>query len=118
MADAGLFIGWGAPVRGREAKSIEVFGEALAFYGGLESDGRIESHDVALLSPHGGDLDGFILLRGSAEQMAALRQDEEFQRMTTRAQMIVDNVGVVDAALGSGIESQMAHYQAAIGDLG
>ena len=31
MADAGLFIGWGAPVRGREAKSLEVFSEALAW---------------------------------------------------------------------------------------
>ena len=27
MADAGLFIGWGAPVRGREATGLEVFTE-------------------------------------------------------------------------------------------
>ena len=25
MADAGLFIGWGPPVRGREAKGLEVY---------------------------------------------------------------------------------------------
>jgi hypothetical protein len=38
MADAGLFIGWGAPVRGREAKGLEVFTEALAYYGRLQQE--------------------------------------------------------------------------------
>ena len=33
MAEAGLFIGWGEPVTGREAKGLEVFAEALAYYG-------------------------------------------------------------------------------------
>jgi hypothetical protein len=33
MADAGLFIGWGPPVRGREEKGLEVFNEALGYYG-------------------------------------------------------------------------------------
>lgn len=59
MADAGLFIGWGQPVTGREAKGLEVFAEALAYYGKAEQDGRIESNETVLLSPHGGDLAGF-----------------------------------------------------------
>ncbi len=43
MADAGLFIGWGAPVRGREAKGLEVFNEALSYYARLQQEGVIES---------------------------------------------------------------------------
>ena len=58
MAEAGLFIGWGEPVTGREAKGLEVFAEALAYYGKAEQDGRIESHETVLLGPHGGDLGG------------------------------------------------------------
>ena len=72
MADAGLFIGWGAPVRGREAKGLEVVGEALAYYGRLQQEGAIESFETALLEPHGGDLQGFILLRGSEEAVSEL----------------------------------------------
>ncbi len=29
MADAGLFIGWGPPVRGREEKGLETLTEAM-----------------------------------------------------------------------------------------
>jgi hypothetical protein len=32
MAEAGLFIGWGEPVTGREAKGLEVFAEALNYW--------------------------------------------------------------------------------------
>jgi hypothetical protein len=117
MAEAGLFIGWGDPITGREAKGLEVFGEALAYYGKAEQDGRIESHETVLLAPHGGDLAGFILVRGSEAQMAALRAEDEFERLNTRATLIVQNVGVIDAALGDGLEAAIGVYQAAVTDL-
>ena len=117
MADAGLFIGWGDPVTGREATGLEVFGEALAYYAKAEQDGRIESHETVLLAPHGGELAGFILARGSTEQMAALRAEDEFERLNTRATLIVQNLGVVDAALGDGLEAAIGVYQEAVTDL-
>ena len=40
MAEAGLFVGWGDPITGREANGLEVFGEALAYYAKAEQDGR------------------------------------------------------------------------------
>jgi hypothetical protein len=117
MADAGLFIGWGAPVRGREAKGLEVFSEALAYYGRLQQEGTIESFDTAILEPHGGDLDGFFILRGSQERLAQLRVADEFVRLTTRAGLVVEGVGVVGASLGDGLEDSIATYQQAISDL-
>jgi hypothetical protein len=117
MADAGLFIGWGAPVTGREAKGLEVFAEALAYYGKAEQDGRIESQETVLLGPHGGELAGFILVRGSEAQIAALRAEDEFERIVTRAALVVQNVGVVDTSLGEGVQRSIGVYQAAIADL-
>lgn len=117
MADAGLFIGWGAPVRGRETKGLDVFNEALAYQARAQEEGRTEGFEVALLGPHGGGLAGFILVRGSEEQMATLRADEEFQRINTRASLIIDELGVVDAALGEGIAEQIGTYREAIDDL-
>lgn len=117
MADAGLFIGWGAPVRGREAKSLEVFGEALAYYGRLQQEGVIESFETAILEAHGGDLQGFVLVRGSEEGLARLRVDDEFVRLTSRASLIVEGLGVIGAAIGDGLEDAIGTYQQAISEL-
>ena len=114
MADAGLFIGWGQVVRGREKRAVEVFNESVAYWGDLQSEGKIEDFEVVLLFPHGGDLAGFALLRGTAEQMAALRSDDEFARRITRANLIIDNQGVVDASLGEGLGNSMSIYQTEI----
>jgi hypothetical protein len=111
MADAGLFIGWGQVVRGREKRAVEVFNESVEYWGGLQGDGKIEDLEIVLLSPHGGDLGGFALLRGSADQMNALRSDEEFERRITRADQIVETLGVVDAVVGEGIGRVMGVYQ-------
>jgi hypothetical protein len=117
MADGGLFIGWGASITGREAKGLEVFNEALQYYGRLQQDGRIKSFDVGLLEPHGGDLNGFILLRGDREQLNQLHLDEEFERLTTRASLIVERIGVVNVATGDDLQRAIGVYQQAIGDV-
>jgi hypothetical protein len=117
MADAGLFIGWGAPVHGREEKGLEVFNEALAYYGRQQDAGAIEGSEVVLLYPHGGDLAGFILVRGSREQIDAIRADDEFARINVRASLVVERLGVVDAALGEGLGEQIALYQEAISEV-
>jgi hypothetical protein len=117
MADAGLFIGWGAPIRGREAKGLEIFNETLAYYGRLQQEGVIEGFETAILEPHGGDLQGFILLRGGDEKLAQLRVDDEFVRMSTRAGLIVEGLGVIGASLGDGLEQSITTYQEAISEL-
>jgi hypothetical protein len=117
MADSGLFIGWSAPVRGREETGLDVFNEALAFEAQLQQEGAIESFEVVLLGPHGGGLAGFILVRGSSEQIAAVREMDEYRRINVRASMVVDDFGVIDAAVGEGVGEQIERYQEAIGAL-
>ena len=102
MADSGLFIGFGAPVRGRERQATKVFTEAFEYYSRLQQEGEIESFEPVLLEAHGGELDGFFLLRGDQDKLARIRSSEEFERLTVRAQLIVENLGIVGAALGGG----------------
>lgn len=111
MADAGLFIGWGQVVRGREERAVDVFNETIELYGQFQADGRIESFEVCLLEPHGGDLGGFSLLRGSEEQIDAIRHSEDFLHNATKADLIVENLGIVPAYLGEGIARAMSIYQ-------
>jgi hypothetical protein len=117
MADAGLFIGWGQVVRGRESSAVDGFNEFVEFVGHLQADGRIEDFEICFLDPHGGDLGGFTLIRGTTEQMDALGNDEEFLRHMTRANLHVDNLGLIRATLGEAIARQMAIYQEEIGAL-
>lgn len=117
MADWALFIGFGWPVRGREQKATEVFGEAISLWGELQGRGELESFEAFFLEPHGGDLGGFMLLRGEREKLDAIRASDDFFRVTTRAQLIVENFGVVSAATGGEIERQMGLFQEASAEL-
>jgi hypothetical protein len=118
MTDRALFIGFGAPVRGREERAVEVFNEFVEMFGRMQSDGRIESVDAALLDPHGGDLGGFFMVHGDAAQCAALQSDDEFRRASIDATLIVDGFGVVPAVTGEGVGREMGMYMEAVGKVG
>jgi hypothetical protein len=117
MADAGLFVGFGNPVRGREKQAIAVFNEFVEFLGRQQGGGAVESFEPVLLEPHGGDLGGFFLIHGDAQTLGQMRGSEEFFRLTARAQLIVEGFGVVSALLGDAIPGQMALYQEQFDDL-
>ena len=113
MADRLQFIGWGTPVRGREERALEVFNESMGLYGRMQQDGRIESFSVTLLSPNA-LLNGYVELRGTAAQMAALQEDEEFIRTTAAASLIVENFNVLSGYANEGVATQMGVYAEAI----
>jgi hypothetical protein len=111
MAGDALLIGWGPVVRGRELKALDVFQETLAYYGSLQQDSRIDSFEPVLLAPHGGELAGFILLRGSRASLDEVRASDEFRRLIARAGSIVDDVGVIDAFTGDALAQQMTIFR-------
>jgi hypothetical protein len=113
MADRVLMISWGEPVRGREERALEVFNESVGLFGRMQQDGRIESFDIVLLNPNG-EMAGYMLLHGSAEQIAALDQDEEFMRSTVDASLIVENFRHAVGYTNEGVARQMAMFQDAI----
>ena len=110
MAEAALFIGWGAPVRGREAKGLQVFGEAMQYFG-RQQGGAIESFDTVLLGPHGGDLYGFFLLRGDPAKLSRVRASEDFLRIVQRGDLVVEDMGVVTAFVGDDLQRQFGLFQ-------
>jgi len=113
MADAGVMITWGENIPGREARGLEVFNETIGMYGRMQEEGRIESFDVVLFDPNG-DLGGYIQLHGSAEQLNAVVEDEEFIRNTVEATLIVDKLRHLTGYTNEGVAQQMALYQEAI----
>ncbi len=117
MATGALVIGWGPAVRGRELKALQVFNEAIQYYTRLQQQGTIESFEPVALEPHGGDLEGFLLIRGDREKLNALRTSEEFIRLYSRAALIVDNMGVITAFIGEELQRQFADFETLSSDL-
>jgi hypothetical protein len=111
-------MGWGTPVRGREKASLDVFGEAAALWSRLQQEGKLESFEPVFLVPHGGDLQGFFLLRGERAALQEIQESDEFLRVSTRAGFVVDSFGVVPAYCGEGIQEPMAIYQETANELG
>ena len=109
MADRVLLISWGSPVRGREERAIEVFNESVGVYGRMQQEGRIESFEIALLTPNS-LLNGYAELKGDAAQIQAVQEDDEFQRVMTDASLIVDELNVIAGYTNAGVAEQMTIY--------
>jgi hypothetical protein len=111
MSGEALFLGWGPVVRGREQKALRVFQETIEYFGRLQQAGQIDSFEPVLLAPHGGDLAGFVLLRGERAKLDEARTSDEFERTVLRAGMVVDNVGVTNAVTGESLGQGMSRFQ-------
>jgi hypothetical protein len=114
MADRVLIISWGHPVRGREQHGLEVFDDAVGFYGELRDAGRIEDFDVMLLEPNG-LMNGCMLLRGSHAQLDAVSEDERFRRLMVDASLIVEDLRTIDGYSAEGIGQTLPLYAEAVG---
>jgi len=117
MSAGAVFAGWGEVAKGREQLALEVFQEAVAFWGGHQSDGRIESFEPVLLTPHGGDLNGFFLVRGPRASISEILDSPEFIRLNQRVNAVVSGSGVIPAYVGDGVAEIMGVFGEVGGDL-
>lgn len=114
MADRVLFIAWGSPVRGREERALGVFDEALGICGRMQQEERIERFEVRLFDPNG-EFGGYLELHGTAAQIAAAREDEEFRRNTIDAELSVEGLRHIEGYANGGVAREMAAYRDAVG---
>ena len=88
----------------------------MEYYGTLVSEGAIASFEPVLLNPSTTDLTGFILIRGSVEQLAALKQQERFKEMMLRGQYLIEGLGVIDGYLDGELQSRMTQWAQVIAE--
>jgi hypothetical protein len=96
-----ILFGWNRPVVGREAIAGELFAHTVNFFERLKTQNQLESYEPVFLNPHGGDLNGFFLLKGTHVQLETLRTSDEFVDITMRAGMCLSNVGVIESFVGT-----------------
>ena len=109
-----VFVGWHMPRVGREIEAIEHFTSFTNFLTQMQKEGKIESFEPMMLTPHGGDLTGFMIIRGDHARIHELRRTDAFVEHVTRGEYLVENMGVVDGYCGEGVRKQMMRYQTLI----
>jgi hypothetical protein len=103
MANGALFIGWNGAVVGREQQAKQLWEKAMEYHGKLQADGRIESFEPVILAAHGGDLNGFVLVKGDARKLSEIRQEDSFVDLTIDAEYCLQGFGVVVGYVGEGL---------------
>ncbi len=110
MVDTGLVVGWDRPVAGKERVAVELFGTFTGYLNKLQKDGTIESWEPVLLDPHGGELNGFILIRGERTRLDEVVATDDFRTYVVRGEMALERFGVVHAEIGPAVPRQMTLY--------
>src|SRR5262245_42207925 len=110
MANWGIFIGWKRPHTGKEAGANAKFGEFAGYCAKLVAEKQIENFEPVLLTPHGGDLNGFFLMRGERGKLNALKESNQFKEWITWGSIYLDGFGLTECALGDTVMEEVARY--------
>jgi hypothetical protein len=98
-----IFFAWNRPIPGRERMSAEHFEDFTGYLTGLQQNGTIQSFDTVFLAPHGGDMNGFFLVRGETSKLDALLSTTDWITHMTRAEMHLESSGAVRGHTGDRI---------------
>ncbi len=114
MAFNTVFFGWNRPIPGRERISAEHFQDFVQYLTGRQNDGEIESFDAVLLNSHGGNMNGFFLIRGEPSKLGGLVSSDGWEEHMTRAAMHLDGSGAVAGVTGDLLAKRMQTWQSLI----
>jgi hypothetical protein len=112
MATAVLFIGWNRPIAGKESEAWKYFiEEGDAALAKFQKQGFFERVERVALTPHGGTMNGFMLLFGERAKLDELRRTDEFERFSVKMGMMFDGYGVVPGLNNEGLAKAMARMK-------
>lgn len=109
-----ILFGWNSVVVGRESIAGELFAHTVNYFEKLKSTNQLETFEPVFLAAHGGDLNGFFLLKGTHVQLDTIKSSNEFIEITMRAGMCLSNVGVIDTYVGTNVNELMTRWMKSI----
>ena len=101
VADIAVFIIGDKVRQGRERRALRVFYAAREYFEGLEKQGAIENFEVGIAGPAApSDVTGVWMVRGTEDQLRAVRESKEFRRLMVRSALVVENLRVIRFLIG------------------
>ena len=110
-ANAGILIGWTRAFPGKEAQAVQKFGEYVGYLTKLQSEKRIESFEPAIINPHGGDLNGFFIIRGDRNKLHELKGTDHWKDWLALGSFLLDGFGAQEIFLGEEFVGFMGRFQ-------
>lgn len=108
MATAHLFIGWNRPLPGMQKDAwAYLAGDGMKQLAAWKKEGWYESSEMFALTPHGGDLNGFFILKGDRAKLDELRRTDAFERWSMSLAERFDGYGVVPGVTEEGLRKVM-----------
>jgi len=102
-----IFFAWNRSIPGRENTSGAHFEEFVAYLEAQAQSGSIQGFDAVFLDNHGGDLNGFFLIRGETASLDALTASSEWLEHMTRGALHLEGSGAVRGVTGDGVGKRM-----------
>lgn len=106
-----LFLGWNHPIPGREMQASELFTQFMGYLTNQMKTGMIESFEPVLLGAHGGDMNGFFIVRGDYDKLTKMQNTDDFMNIVTDINVALSGFGLVRGWAGNGITTQMNRWK-------
>jgi hypothetical protein len=96
MATACLFLAFDAPRPGSEKEAFpHMMGPMLTELDAFKREGWFESYDTFALTPHCGELNMGILIKGEGAKLDELRRTDRFERFSMQLGRLFTGYGVI-----------------------
>lgn len=110
-ANHALLFGWNRPITGKETIASELFGSWVSFWTQQKTKGTIESFEPVLISEHGGDFNGFFLVKGERNTLQKIRwENEEYRKLNLQTSVVMQGWGVQDCYVGDELQKIMGEW--------
>jgi hypothetical protein len=114
--DAAIVISWAGSVPGREGKGLEVFMDALTFWGKQAADGKCEPPETFLAEDGSG---GMLVVKGKSDALREISESDDGLMLTDKAQLIVQDLKVHWYFTGDEeIQTETSRFAQAANELG
>lgn len=98
-----LFLGYDRPIAGREMAAVSVIEHLTKLLDKAKKENLIESYDSISLAVHGGNVNGFLLVRGNRKGLDDLRASDEFDDLAVQAHMVMSGVSILSGVHGEAV---------------
>jgi hypothetical protein len=105
-----IMFGWNRAVPGREGMASELFAHTVNCFDKWKASGMIESCEPMFLANHGGDLNGFFLIKGNHTQLMSLKCTDEWVDIQLRASQCLTGVGAIEGYCGAQVPEVMTRW--------
>lgn len=102
-----ILMSWTRAIPGREAIAGELFQSSLTWFKRQVEQGNIAGAEPYLLTANGGDINGFIIVRGSSEALTNLSHHKDYENLVVQANLCLQNFAVINGYRGSRVTEMM-----------